>query len=991
VIKRCLLALVALSFVAEAVQARPPRPPRPPVRTISGRVTSSVSGDPVVGATVSVVGAPITATTSERGEFSLSAPDGAVTLLIRHIGYKRRTVAVAANESTVAAQLDPDVFNLEGVVVTGQATGVEKRHAPNAVGVVEGGDLKRVPAPSVEVAVQGKVAGAVIQQNSGAPGGGIQVKLRGVSTLNGLSSPLYVVDGVIMSDVAITNNQQVVTLSNSGSNPSPLQQNQVNRIADLNPYDVDNVEVLKGGSAAAIYGSKAANGVVVITTRRGELGGPRYSVTQRLGFSELSHELGSRRFADSAAAVTVFGDSALAGQICRGGCPFYDHEQELGGRKDLSYESAVDVGGGTENTRYYFSGLTSRTAGIIQNTGYWKQSIRANIDQRLSSRLNVSLYSNFVHTLARRGLTNNDNAFVSYYMSLGFTPSFVNLLPVNGVYPNNPAVGSNALQTAALMNPNDENVDRFVGSVKATFDILTRPEHHLQFVGVGGVDRFSQQDALLFPPELQFQQTSGLPGVSLLTNADIHNANWNTNLVYSYRPASGKLVATTSAGLQYEERELDLTPIVSRNLIAGQQNVNAGTSISVSQHRELAKDYGFYGQQELLTLQERLFLSAGFRADRSSNNGDPDHYFVYPKAAASYRPPSGVGPFSDFKFRVAWGQSGNQPLYGMKFAELDATQNILGLPGLVVPGAIGDARIKPERQTEIEGGIDATLANGRATFEATVYQKSVSDLLLLRTLAPSTGFRSQFFNGGKLRDRGIELAVGVVPVQRPDVSLLLRSIFFTNSSKIVELPVPAFALTSPSGGFGTNLGQFLIQQGQSTTQIWGNVPDNSAAGFHAERIGDANPDFLWSFVSDLTVKRFNLYALAEWQHGGDLINLTKLIWDFGGTSVDCPTICNQRLAGFGKDTRAWLESATYFKLRELTLSYTLPTGLVDRIGGRDGRVSVSGRNLIVVTGSNYTGMDPEVSNFGIQPVARNIEVAPYPRSRSFWFTLSVGF
>lgn len=988
-VKRSWLVLVALTFVAGVADARPPRPL---ARTISGRVTSALTGDPVLGASVSVVGTSIIAVTSDRGEFSLSAPDGAVTLLIRGIGYKRRTVNVPADQNTVDVRLEPDVFNLEAVVVTGQATGVEKRYAPNAVATLAAGDLSRVPVPSVETSIQGKVPGAVIQQNSGAPGGGIQVKLRGVSTLNGLSAPLYVVDGIIMSDVAITNNQQVVTLSNSGSNPSPLQQNQVNRIADLNPYDIENVEVLKGASAAAIYGSKAANGVVVITTKQGQLGEPRFNVTQRLGFSELAHELGSRVFKNSLQADSVY--ATLGSTLCTlpgGACPVYDHEQELADRKDLSYESAVDVGGGSENTHYYFSGLAKKDAGVIQNTGYWKQSVRANLDQRLSSRLGVRLNTTFVHTLARRGLTNNDNAFVSYYMALGFSPSFVNLQPVNGTYPNNPAIGSNVLQTAALMNPNDENVDRFVGSLKVTFDVLTRPEHHLQFLGVGGVDRFTQQSALLFPPELQFEQVSGQPGVSLLTNADNHNANSNTNLVYAYRPASGALVATTSAGLQYEDRELGITPIVSRNLIAGQQNVNAGTSVTVSQRRERAKDYGFYGQEELLTLQERLFLSAGFRADRSSNNGDPDHYFLYPKAAASYRLPAGVGPFSDLKVRLAWGQSGNQPLYGMKFAELDATQNILALPGLVSPTTVGDPSIKPERQTEIEGGVDATLASGRANFEATLYQKSVSDLLLLRTLAGSSGFRTQFFNGGELRDRGIEVAIGVVPFQRPDASLLLRSIFFSNSSKIVQLPVPAFGLTSPSGGFGTNLGQFFIQEGQSTTQIFGNVPDASAVGFHTARIGDANPDFLWSFVSDLTVRRVNLYALAEWQHGGDLINLTKLIWDFGGTSADCPTACNQRLAGFGKDTRAWLESATYFKLREITLSYTLPTSFVTWTGGRDARVSLSGRNLIVVTGSNYTGMDPEVSNFGIQPVARNIEVAQYPRSRSFWFTVSVGF
>src|SRR5205807_1493435 len=190
------------------------------------------------------------------------------------------------------------------------------------------------------------------------------------------------------------------------------------RIADLNPYDIENVEVLKGASAAAIYGSKAANGVVVITTKRGQLGEPRFGVTQRLGFSELAHKLGARVFPDSAAAVTNLGDSALVGQICRGGCPFFDHEQELADRKDL----------------------------------------------------------------------NNENALVSYYMSLPFTPSFIDIRPVNGIYPNNPKAGTNPLQTAALVNPNDEDVDRFVGSAKATFDIVRNDVHHLQFIGVGGID-----------------------------------------------------------------------------------------------------------------------------------------------------------------------------------------------------------------------------------------------------------------------------------------------------------------------------------------------------------------------------------------------------------------------------------------------------------------------------------------------------------------------
>jgi len=224
--RSCLVSLaLALSFGAASATAQQ--------RQITGRVTAATTGDAVVGASVAVVGTAIVAATGNDGRFAVAAPEGDVTLVVRRIGFKRKSVPVPAAQGSVEVTLDPDVFNLEAVVVTGQATGVERRTAPNAVATVSANELSRVPAPSVETSIQGKVPGAVIQQNSGAPGGGIQVKLRGVSTLNGLSAPLYVVDGVIMSDAAIPNNQEVVTLSNQGSNPSPLQQNQVNRIADL--------------------------------------------------------------------------------------------------------------------------------------------------------------------------------------------------------------------------------------------------------------------------------------------------------------------------------------------------------------------------------------------------------------------------------------------------------------------------------------------------------------------------------------------------------------------------------------------------------------------------------------------------------------------------------------------------------------------------------------------------------------------------------------
>ena len=254
------------------------------VRQITGRVTNSQTEQGLAEATVAVVGTNILAQTGNDGAFTLNAPEGPVGLSVRAIGYRRLLITVPAGQATADAALEPDVFKLEEVVVTGQATGVERRNLANAVATVSSADLGDVPTASVEQQLQGKVAGADIQTNSGAPGGGVQVRLRGITSINAAAEPLYVVDGVIVSDVAIPSNQNAVTSATQGSNRSLTQDAQVNRIADLNPNDIDNIEILKGASASAIYGARASNGVVIITTKRGRARPPQVNVSQRFGF-----------------------------------------------------------------------------------------------------------------------------------------------------------------------------------------------------------------------------------------------------------------------------------------------------------------------------------------------------------------------------------------------------------------------------------------------------------------------------------------------------------------------------------------------------------------------------------------------------------------------------------------------------------------------------------------------------------------------------------
>jgi TonB-linked SusC/RagA family outer membrane protein len=987
---RCAVVGIALLLGAIPASAQ--------TRTVTGTVTDAQTGQPIEGARVAIRGTTLATATGAAGQFTLgNVPAGEVTVTIRHIGNNPVDIRLVVGQNDLRATLTRDPLRLSDVVITGQATAVERRNLANAIATVSGEEVSRVSAQTVEQALQGKVVGASIQANSGAPGGGMQMRLRGVTSINAGSEPLYVVDGVVLSNVAIPSNQNAVTRSASGSNPALTQDGQVNRIADLNPNDIENIEVLKGASASAIYGSRASNGVVIVTTRRGRAGERRINATQRIGFSKISNTIGSRTFNTLAEATATWGPSAAA--VYTQGVVF-DHERELAGRTPMSSESVVDLSGGDADTRYFASGLWKHDGGIIENTGYRKQAVRANLDQDLGRRLNLSLQTNVMRSLAQRGLTNNDNVGVSYWMAFTSTPSFLDLRQnPDGTFPANRFGNvSNPLQTAALMD-NDEKVDRSILAGRLTLTAIERQSYNLKFLANGGVDHFSQENSLLFPPELQFEPIDdGQPGTSLLSNSNNLNLNLGTNAVFTYSPLGGAFAATTSLGVNGSSRDLRISRIVSRNLVGGLGIVGAGTSVRVLEQRQRVEDFALFAQEEVLMLNERLLLTAGINADRSSANSDTEKYFFYPKVAGSFRFPQPLRSIDELKIRAAYGQSGNQPLFGQKFTPLSAVENIAGLPSLVVPvaGPVGSTDLRPERQRELEAGADLTLAGGRGALELTGFRKDVSDLLLQRTLAPSSGFGVEIFNGGKLRTTGVEVGLNIVPIQSASTEWIFRTSYASTRSKIVSLPVPPFR----AGGFGTALGSFEIAEGKSATQIVGNdsLPDGSTV---VRKIGDANPDFTMSFVNDLRFKSFRLYGLLDWQHGGSIINLTKLLYDLYGNTVDYAdpitvgtlqtTKGANRLRVFGKQTAVFVEDASFMKLREVTLSFEVPPDMVSRFGRgvRTAELSFSGRNLLTFT--DYTGMDPEVSNFGNQQIARNIDVAPYPPSRSFWFSVSLGF
>ena len=956
-------------------------------RPIRGSVDDAETGQSVASVQIQVRGTTTGTVSGADGKFTLTVPAGAVTLDVRRIGYQPTTVAVAADQQEVAIHLKADVLRLNAEIITGQATSVSRLNAANDVGSVGAEELTRAHATTLDNALQGKVAGVEITSNSGAPGGGMQIRMRGVTSIYGNSAPLYVIDGLPVSNTVTASGLNTIT-EGGGDN----QDNSVNRIADLNPNDIASIEVLKGPSAAAIYGSEAANGVVVITTKKGQVGAPKFSFSQRFGTNVQGHKLGLRQFnIDDAIAyagdVDIPEDSVRAWFQRTGG--HNDFEKQVYGDRSLSFSSNLSVSGGSENTQYFLSGLAMHDNGIQYGTGYDKQSLRANLTQHVGDKLQIQVNTNLIHSLTKRGISNNDNTNISPYVVFAATPTFFDFRPVDGKYPRNPFLSnaSNPLQTIALMTT-PEDLFRFMGSVNAQYSVFTTNTQNLKATLDMSIDHYGFQSNLYAPPSLYWEPADGFPGTTVDRNTSETRTPLALTLAHTYTTPSNSIQATTSAGLRRGFNSFNSTTVTTTDLLAGQQNVDRGVNVGAAQDRQLVRSLAWYAQEEVLLLDQRLLVSAGILGQRSTNNAHVNELFYYPKAAASYRWQD-IGPFNEFKVRVAYGETGNEPLYGNKFSSLVGAP-YTGVNGVQFPATaiVADPNLHPEREKEIETGIDAAMLDSRLALSASFYQKNNTDLLLQARIAPSMGYTTRIFNGGEIRNRGVEASLTGFPVQSGNFSWMSRVTFSKNVGLVTSLPVPAFA---PPGSFSLRFGQGFIQEGKSPSQITGEDSVSRANGISRVTLGDYEPDFSLGFSNEVNIGPVRLSGLIDWRRGGDIVNLTQLLYDGAGLSVD-PEAGSARFLSYRHHNSPYTQSASFAKLREVTVSYTLPQSLVqsafgDKVSAL--RLEASGRNLY--TWTNYEGLDPEVSNFGNQNINRSQDVAPYPPSRSFFFTLGVDF
>ena len=960
---------------------------------LTGKVTDATTGEALPGAQVFVKGTFVGTTTDVAGAYSLEVEENA-TVVVAYIGYRTQEVSVSGAE--IDFSMESDVLGQDEVVVTGLVSSVKRRNAANAVASVSGDDLVNAPTQTIDQALSGQFAGVNIRRNTGAPGGGVNVNLRGQSTLTGSTQPLYVIDGVIVNNDANQSGIDVVTAA-TGAGSSRPQGQPTNRIGDINPNDIESIEVLKGASAAAIYGAKASNGVVLIKTKRGRGGETKFNFSTKTGTSALLKTMGHRVFETYQEAEDQYGaDVASLGNDASGNWAGndFDYEEILYGEEGALTEHTLSATGGDGRTQFYIGGQYMDEGGIIKNTGYEKFSGRLNVDHRLSDKAKISIATNLVRSEADRGVTGNDNTNMTYGFSIGFTPSFIDIRKnADGSYPTHPLNPSNPLETSEYF-VNNELTHRALGSLTLDYNLYRGVNQDLGLLAVAGADFYNQENQVFIPPFIQIEKSKDEAGQSVMTTTDNLNTNLSLNLVHKMKMSGMNF--NTTAGLQYETYDWNSVFVHATGMIPTQMNVDKASSQAVYHDRKMRQDRGQFFQEEI-TVGDNIYMAFSMRGDVSSTMGDTETKEWYPKMAASYQFGEFAGVFDNLKLRFANGQTGNMPQSKAKYTTMSSA-NIGGINGLVASSTMGNADIKPERTTETELGVDFSVMDGLATVEATTYSQKISDLILLVDLAPSSGASYAWENGGEMETKGTELTLGINPTKLISLGGLdwnFHMTYYSNESEVTKLNVAPYNY----GGFATFLGTYRIEAGWSPTAIVGSETDDD--GNHIE-LGNENPDYRISYRNSLRMGDFELSFLIDHKEGGHAINLANLIYDLGGTTGDYDKEeldldgdgtksgnGNERLTVLGGVTAPYIESTTYTALRDLSMSYTLPSSVSDRLGLSYMRVGIAARNWWLKT--DYTGLSPEVSQFGNEAIGGSVDTNPFPLSKSTYLTLSMGF
>lgn len=1035
--------------------------------TVSGQVTDQ-SGEMLPGATIREKGTDNGTTTDFDGNYSITVDDQA-TLIFSFLGFTTQEIKVDGR-STINVQLSAAASALDEIVITGYGRQV-KRDITGAVATLSASQLANLPLPSFENAIQGQMAGVQVSETSGEPGAGPTIRVRGVGSISAGNEPLYVIDGFPVSKNVRLGVQGDNFRRGTGRFRPPTQ----NPLGTLSPNDIESIQVLKDASAASIYGSRGSNGVILITTKRGNRdGSPKVSYDAYVGAQSVANKLDLMNAAElieynieatnnaylqanpnaSASDPNSVRTNAawrLADDVLNPDGTDTDW-QDVMFRTAMIQNHNLSVSGGADKVGYYISANYFNQEGIIENSGFDRYSLRLNLEADLSDKMRVGVNLAPSYTLSDK-LPAGSPYFARppgiVYSGIVHSPT---VRPYNeDGTPNQldnqswlltPEGQTTAFTTAsnplAIIEGIDDQLNQFrtFGNVYGEYDIMKG----LTFKTFAGVDinsykrNFFRKNSLLF--------RNAIRGESYGQSSSSESLSWIAEQTLSYATElEGGHSFNAVAGYTAQKERIDINTVVAENFpddlvttISGGQVVQ-GTAVieEWSLVSLLARvNYDF---------KDRFLATASIRSDRSSRFGAGNKTGIFPSASVGYRISKDIKNadwLSDLKFRASWGTTGNFLIPNYASIGLLGQSNYTfggGLVNGIAPSTISNQDLSWEKTSSYDIGLDFGFLEDRIYGSVEYFKSTTSDLLLAVQVPSALGFTNALTNIGEVVNKGVELTL----TSRNTTGKLKWTTdinFSTIDNEVTKLGPSGDPILS-SGGAGnrhiTQIGEPLgsyfgyqtdgIYQNQAEIDAgprdliatprpgdfrWKDI-NNDGVINAADRtvVGNYLPDFTYGMTNTLSYSNFDFSFLVQGVQGSEVLNLTRRHMGNGEANFnsyrdwvnrwrsednpgngEIPRANTQTGNSNNRPSNFQVEDASYFRLRNVTLAYTVPEGKLGK-GFSNLRIYISGTNLLTIT--DYLGYNPEVNNIEDDVNVQGEDYGAYPLSRVFTFGVNASF
>ncbi|HAI84252.1 MAG TPA: SusC/RagA family TonB-linked outer membrane protein [Chitinophagaceae bacterium] len=968
-------------------------------KEVSGKVTDASSGAPLEGVAVTPKGSKTGgALTLSDGSFKLSVPSATKILTFTYIGYASIDLPVGSTPMTV--KLTADDKSLSEVVVVGYGTKI-KKEVTSSVARVTSKEFANLPLPSFEQALQGRAAGVFINSGSGKLGQGLNIRVRGISSISANQQPFVVIDGVPVVSQAL------------GTATEPD-----NPLASINPDDIESIEVLKDAAAAAIYGSRASNGVLLVTTKSGKQGKTKVSAGVFGGWSDPTRKA---EFLNAAQYRELFG--AAADNVgLDAESEFIDNTgtNDWASNNDVNWADQafqkgsiqqynVSVTGGDAKTRFLVSGSWNDQVGIIIGNRLTRGTGRLNVEHSISKKVKIGANLSLNQTNNFR--VPSDNAF-SNPLQLNALPPIQPLIdPTTGLNNQNTLYYNNLIE----LEGSNRNLNKIYRTISNAF-VEWNVAPGLTLRNQAGIDFYYLRESRFLGRRTLDGAPEGISNEDQTTSSIFTNtftANWN-------KAFADKHNIDVLAGAEYQKGIVTGASVEGRAFPSDRFTRIASAAI-ISNGSSTETEYTFvsYFARANYKFLNRYLLGASFRVDGSSRFGKENRYGAFPALSAGWILSEenflkNSKWLSFLKVRTSYGRTGNAEIGNFSSRTLYGANAYADLAGIVT-SSIGDTKLSWESTDQFDLGIDFGFLNNRISGEIDFFTKKTKDLLLNSPLPATNGFTSITKNIGDMKNTGWEFVLNATIIQNKNFRWTSSFNISTYKNEITRLvaPVPPGQRTLGRLAVGAPYGQFFGRKYMGVDPANGDALYLGAGGVITNNynaaidtvLGNPNPDFYGGWNNRFSYKNFDLDIQCQFVSGGDVYNVAGFFQSVNGDYFDNQTVDQMNYwkkpgdvtdipqprlyegNGAGKSSR-WIQDGSYFRVKSVNLGYNLPRKLLQNIKFESVRVYVAAQNLLTFT--KYKGYDPEVNTTYVGNINLGHDFYTPPQARTITIGVNVG-